>query len=418
MELIMILDIKIHKMREMRCHEKILSTIAACLGRRYEMMFSQFWKFNLLDLEISPQLIGNRIEIDNDDFVQLFEYYHGIKIEENDEIKPNNVVKNIKVEIEKGLPIYTNIKGKYVHWTYPNEKEIDIPFLIVGIDEPQNLIHCLDVHYLNKVSDIPLNDFLKGMSGFYIAKVFKDEEKYISWKEIMANNLNYLNKNYSFNKMKKLSEILYSTNNYKISTRKDPIGDYELIEKIQEIFRSRYLFSYTINYLLKYHEAVELSVFPEKFIKLSDKWLTIWNVLNKSIYIKDFEFKKSSISKRIYEMAEEEEKIYDELLNAVNSNSLKMYNKNSSKIIEKNDPIKIIKNIKKFHIVDISSYFNNEGFSSSFDTNVTADLTGTGEFFLTEGLPKEEFWNIQNIEFSASKIKKIFVDFYSINVYI
>ncbi|MBB5196283.1 hypothetical protein [Anaerocolumna cellulosilytica] len=355
------------------------------------------------DSKHKPQLIGERITLDTaGDDILLLEQYHGIKVRSYDPMLIDNstIMQTIYTEINKGYPICTSIKGENIPWSFSNEKQNYYPFLIVGYDDTEQNVYCLDVHYLNEVSKIPYEVFLLGYRGMQTFSISHDEYSTLDWRGIISKITCKLNNSDAFRKMKEVSNFLRNAHNYMICNRENlNTGDIDLVEKIQNLHRSRFLFSRTLDYFVNYHNAKPLKEYSEKFIKISDRWLCIWTIINKSIYKNNFEAKREIVAEKINELAELEENVCKQLTNIIDtSDDLTFIQvENNDDILEDLEVVQL--EGKDVCYIDISAYFNNKGFSLNLNSNSKADLTGIEEFILAEGLPNNQYWDINNIKF-------------------
>ncbi len=392
----MLLDIKLEKTREMMCEEAVLASVALWMKRRYEMIFSQMWKFKLAEEDMMVHgVVGSRILIEDGDPKQLLEQYHGIRVTEHDIYYPKEILNIAHKELKAGLPTKTVLKGEYVPWALKGDEYIIV--LVIGINYDNKEVICLDVHNLNQTAFLPLDNFLKGCGDYGCStySIVQDEQMNVDWISIIKHNMEYLLENNAFESMRELARLMRDSFDYAAENKegKDAFST-EISQNFQKIYRTRFLFSNALEYLINFQKVHALSGYPDTFIKLSNKWLSVWSLLNKALLKQKFDTEIEKTSQKIIEAVDFEENIYDALLQSIEgSNSVKLNVLNSKNMLNPD------KQVNEVVFVDISSYLNNDGFASCMHSESTADLTHTGQFFLTEGLPEEELWDVERVKF-------------------
>lgn len=388
----MLKDIQFIQNREMLCEEAIYATVAVYWKRHYEMMFSHMWNFSLKDEKGLNEGIGKIIEVDNSDILDVLERYHGIKVEKRVIRKTEKLTKVIKRLLDLNSPVAMDVRGEIFGDERTNG--FFFPVLVIGIDEEN--IYCIDVHLKKEKIVIPIGLFIENCSLEYEFFLKNDVKEYgIDWREIISFNTKRWIQNDSFRSMKRLSSLFYTE--FDLMREKQLVSsdnEIELCENIKMLYRTRFLYTQSLIFLNKYCGAHIPDSICSKFIDIYNVWLSIWGRLVKA-FIKMDVFPLDVMSKKISQLADDENLICQQLVDVCNG-----WEKYDTK---KYDEIKVesskkIEN-KKVLYLDLSSYFNNEGFSSSMDTDSTADLTGFQQFLITENWQERNIWEVGNLSF-------------------
>lgn len=401
----MFLDLKLEQKHEMFCEEAIMASVAVWFKRRYEMIFSQSWNFKIREEDPEyPGYFGSRILLTSGDQLQLLERYHGIRTIYHDVSDFAGILNIANEQITAGFPIVVWINYDYVP-LIPEKIRLSesFPFLIAGVDDVHQNVYCLDVHYVKKIFPLSFENFAKAFSGCVTFELAHDEMSNIDWRQIIKFNTEALRENDSFNLMKEFSrQVPYLDQPRGINGRSDIR---EVIEKLKLIYRSRIVFSDALAYLIENHQAQALLERQKRLKELANQWYLAWGCLSKANLQRNLNFKLDfassleNVAKKIFNLAVMEEELCVEMEHVLQGKSVAV--KETPLFTPAPIPLPL-KERYHFQYLDISGYFNNEGFADDFLANDTASLS-TGQFFLTGGLPDGDIWESGGIQFYFSR---------------
>lgn len=308
------LDLKLEHKLELLCDEAALASVFVWLQRRYEMMFSKFWKFKLeAENPRHPRMIGPRIRIENGDIIQLAAQYHGVQIMYHQLKKPEDILAVAARELAAGFPVAVMFHDDYLPEVKQSEWGKHNPAVITGMDDGG--VYCLEVHSLKKVVYIPTADFLKGYQGCATFALLGDDLRHIDYRDVIWHNTGYLLENNSFDGMRELSGLMAELD-YDVECNGQTNAPYvEISQQLKMLYRSRYLFSLTLAYLAGICQAEVLMKYSEQFSDLSAQWLSTWGSLTMAFRQKEFKVKRDfgsqmgRVSRKVHALAGVEEEL-------------------------------------------------------------------------------------------------------------
>ncbi len=403
------LDIKLEQAQEMFCEEALLATVSIWLKRRYHMIFSRFWSFKLLPVNPNNSAaIFDRIFIEYNDYASLLEQYHGIRLTFIQTERTEDIISIAYRELKKGFPIAVNFNDKYYPWTPENRQgeSFYYPCLVTGISDDNEGIYCIDIHDFKKPAIIPKDIFIKAYKDCVTFSIADDEKNDIDWRTVIKSNTSSLLENNSFESIREFSKLVANPDNYALEIN----GTGNLCEKIKYIYHSRYFFSHFFTYLINYHNAHVLSECRDRFIFLSNQWLSLWGLITATLYRQklngtmDFIPQSSFIRKigtasaKLCNIADIEQSLCGDLINIIEGRAVSSpVTAASPSIIAQTD------RLREYRFIDISGFLNNEGFYSDIDKHTAASLTCTGQVFLTHGFPSGTIWDSQGMRFKFTQ---------------
>lgn len=277
----MITDFTLIESDESVCEEVVLASIASYWGRRYEMIYSEMWNFKLVNTEKPFATIGEMLEIKTGDILELLEKYHGITTVTNVIDNPNEREKHVKEWIAQGHIVCSFLKKEKVCWATEGKDTDYFPFIIMGFEADK--VRCMDVHFIKQEVEFPINAFFQDTSKYMVFSYVPDYEYTTNWKAVLQHNVTQLEENQAFESLKEVSRMIRK--NPKLVSDEDYRNNWKNIGfcvKLKDLCRTRALFAEMIRYLNKYQNARIPDEIEQKFIEVSNQWMTLWSTCVKS----------------------------------------------------------------------------------------------------------------------------------------
>lgn len=386
-----IINITPIKDRRNNCAEDILASIAAWLGRDYQLMFSSSLNFNYKN---NLATIGEGIVIEQSQKYELLEEYHGINVNiVRGESK--KIINIIISELNRNKPVGVAIDSFFCPWD--NNYKIE-----------HNLHHCLIVGY-NKdfiVTDpfykkqnviLPIENFNNGCN-FYCAtysikkEINKKDEEY--YNDVLKKCLDIYLRNDPFAKMRELANDILTRLDFRTELGvENNIWESHIVQNLGKLATSRNEFDAFLNYVFDKSNFNNYKDLCEKFSNLGLNWGSVQGKVAKMFIKKDIEY-ATSISNSILEVSNREEeainRLYEFFTKSVSSNS---------------GIVKSRKNrlINKSSFIDLSNYYNEK----IFGTNQFPIDFEDGRFFLVNDFPIKLKMDSQVILFSQNDYNSV-----------
>lgn len=283
------LDMKFVKKESFYCMEKIIATISGFWGRHYEMIFLNSIKsYDVCNVEEFVQCLTEEPYFNNKEMMEYLERFHGIQLYN---FKCNTVfdaLKFIESEILNNRPVVIAIdilclpwlsEKDYMYYAARNMKGFN-SLIITGMEE--GMFHCFDVHYSNCEQMISYEDLKKGaiLTSVTGVRMVEDEKFIENNKEILNNRIQILfEKNkYGFNVFQQtrlLSENLSSFEVYKEDFEQYGYKQLSYVKGcINKLYRSRYLFSFVLEYMADVVEDDSLKKLSNYYKEVVSIWYT------------------------------------------------------------------------------------------------------------------------------------------------
>ncbi len=405
----MILDLELFHDSLNDCMFDSIASVAFWFNRRCELMFSESWKFSYTPIDTSPQNnIGIQLStiFDFKSELNCLGRYHGIKLNSN-KLFASEAINIIEKEIICQRPVLLVMDSYFCPWD-PQYKKLHTNHacLLVGIDNSKRVLYCSDAYYLKK--DIPLSydnyeeSFIR-IHTFSLINIVNDK---ISWEQVIECASSIFLRNNTHNAITNLgNDIENYLNISKEIFGYDEIWQAPIFEGINQVSRSRFRFGKSLHYLHEKYSTKHLLLLSKEMNFSGLRWRTIRSMLLKECAISNNVSIRpktlKDINVKLIEIANHEEYIANVLLNICNknicNNSLRYSNLLTNEFEFDNRNGEII------HL-DLSQHFNNKCFSKTISNTYHADLTGVGEYFLAEGLPTNEIWEIDEMRFKFPKL--------------
>ncbi len=400
----MILDIKPIHFDGCNCIEDIMISIADHYNREYQLTFYNCLLFRIQsDQNDLKKLLGERIYFPHlEELNEKFRQYCGIKCKLCKAESHKEIINAIMDQLQIQMPVGISINTYWCPW-HSGYKNISINHycLVVGIDS--DTIYCIDPALNNKVNTLSFDDFINGYEFYTLFEVtevneFRESDKYlklldISIFELMNNKiyddiLNFANGiEYNFNFTSEFEK-------FKISAWHVPI-----LRSIGSISGGIKLYCQFLNLVSQKTDKQLIQSYIPKMECIASKWNTIKGILVKSYYTDFNEKIKEELVSIIRNIADDEISVIISIKNSIKYSPLKV----DSNAIP-TQPFKLFSS--KVLYIDIEDKYNNNAFCSSLDNKHNADLTGTGECFLTNNLPDIDKWIVEYMQFRFPTIKE------------
>lgn len=400
------LDIEPVHINSCDCYEDLIITLAYWINRPYHFIFASSWGFSFEDKNLdfsSP--IGKKISSDEEEIInKIVEQFIGIRITFNQMDSFENTIDRIKAKLSMNLPVIISIDSYWIPWD-PEYQKNHYKYhtcLAVGINDTDQSLVCTDPFWsLKKNVQLPINDYKYGFGPCRTIDILEAVDiNEIDYIEVLRERLARLNlKINGLNCFESINIFAdYINNSDNLCSEFSGYGmvwNSPLVFKLNGIINGRRKFSKFLQYVSQKEDNNSLQVFSDDLELVASKWDTVKSLLVKGSFTGFNERVKSKLSNIIRDIAKHEEIVASGLNEFVESpmRTKTSYIKPVKKNLEKDST-------SKEHIyVNLSKYFNNKGFGSTISSDCCADLTGTGEYFLTEGLPKDEIWYVKDYSF-------------------
>lgn len=415
-----VFDMEVVKSEEMACYESTFATVVAWKKRRYEMMYAKAWDFNYLDEGIDffeeennlPGFLGNRIFIDQTSIPELLDKYAGIRIREHELDDPQLILSMVREELNKGMPAFTLFDQYYSPWASEEERTLlrqRGALLIIGIDETNSELYCLDVHGTKRREKLPIADFLKGCTFERKQLVtFEDlgcENLSFDWSEIFITALeNNLNKKISaFNQMRALANDIEQCLDFDLET-KDCLHQSNVImlNRFKFVCRARLQFNKTLKLLNERFAKEFIPTLIEKFSAAQINWSRVASPLARAFLMKNYSNQvRLKMAAEIRKAADFEEQIAEYMKKLCEG-------KHESGLIT--NPNNADLTVNQVVAVDLKEYLNNKGFGGSASEQDKGDFNGLGDYFLKDGLPPDNSITIDSTNYRFLTINEFGYD--------
>lgn len=386
------LDITYIKKEAFYCIEKIIATISVFLGRNYEMIFCNNIKsYNVFTVE---ELIGKLTEekdFDTRELVSNLELYHGIefyKYECKNFLEAFDFISN---ELKQNRPVIVQVDIFSLPWLsekdymYYKNNNINGSSVLIIIGIEREILHCFDAHYSNCENVIPFDNLKEGIFLDRIAGIRVKEKKYIIEKNKCTLNdkmISFCEKNEFglnvFEQIRLLGKELNTFEVYKGDIKRYGYRQLCYLKGcINKIYRSRYLFSFALEYMANVLTDEKLEKYVNYYKEVVSVWYSIYLFAVKINMTKAFNEKNiETISNNIHKASIKEEEIIKAIigLGIADIN----YKRNVDDLKEKKSEY------FDSMYVPLDRYFNNNSFICAF---IGSEKTE----FLGEYLSRDEY---------------------------
>lgn len=389
------------------CFEECMISVANYFGRNYIPMYSQAWGFSFREENDQSNNVGYSLNADRGRVYDLFAAYCGIQVSFVNKEDAHEVINIIGNELENNTPIGVLMDTYYYSWDPNKNQHGQHWFLITGIDAEKEIFYCTDPYFMQKDAVLSFEDFINGYLGVHFRfSLVNDEVKVYDWKGIIDSTINKIEgKSHSlFDNMLEFAD--YLEKNSSLNREKamcSRVIDMPFYINLQALSRSRKQFAKFLEHIASKYSIEELYNVSMKLNDASCKWDVIRGIMVKGIVTSNESIIKLKIPAKIREIAHYEHDIFNLMVNVSGSTSGK--NTNTSDNFKQNsNQCNNLYDLTNYTYLDLSKYFNNNGFGSLLDNKSRANLNGNGLFFVTEDIPEEEIWEVAAMKFKFPKL--------------
>lgn len=323
--------------------------------------------------------IGDKIHSDKCNIITNSLKYYGIAINTVKKVDSNTVLKVLTNKLQKGIPLIISIDAYNCPWE-PDYKSRHSSHwcTVIGTDQNNNFI-CMDSLPLISETLLPYSDFINGCSGYIDFILSNTNKETINIKQLLLEHT--MNDKYT-NQLKEFANDLSKCNKIEAEfDRYQYLWDIPLLNNITDIYGRR---NQIYNLLLSLNDkSIYANTAINQFKKIVDKWAIIRGLSYKIAMQKSKKANIKKLSEMITDAADLENSINNILIELANNS------KTSTDNLEFNTNQSIA-----YKYLDINKYFNNKAFGNN------ASFTQTGQYFLTDRLPADNIWNIDDMKFS------------------
>jgi len=398
------LDISIKYNDAYNCLDNLIVDATKWWGRNYELLFAGSWGFYYKQIGAKGrEALGDNINSSMNYPWDCFEKYHGVKINIIKNADYQDILRVIREELKENRPVIIYMDTFWCPWYKSNYQEIHSVHycLAIGIDDSNNLL-IADSQFANNGTTLPEYNFSKGYGEYMTFSLKEPESASMAWRKIIRNAVDRIMSPAEdisiFEQMRNLGNDIRDKLDYATEIR--GVEEYplraKLFQSLYNIGRGRKQFSIALNYLGNLVNSHELLLLSDRVRLAGERWMSLFGIMGKSYYLQgdDRDRILKRVVNKINEAALDEEDIAKNLIKLCENEALSGFDN-----LLKQDNQLYKKPLRDYYYVDISKVMNNQGFSSSLSLDCNAEISNGGRYFLTEGLPAEKEWNIENMKF-------------------
>ncbi|AEY67895.1 hypothetical protein [Clostridium sp. BNL1100] len=390
------------------CLEECMISVSNFYHRDYILMYSQAWGFWFDINNYKIKGTGNSIKDDRGNVYDLYQHYHGINITFDHNNNPQEVINIITSHIMVDNPIGIFMDTFYYSWDPNKNQHGKHWFLITGVDSEKEAFYCTDPYFLQKDAILGFNDFINGYLGVLFTFEITNAEIFdYDWKELMLTFSKRLNgENGGKNIFSSMEDFAASVEDgfciEKETALIRRVIDMPYYVNLQSVNRGRLQYARFLEHTAAKYDVPELLPISEKLKQVSYKWDVLRGILTKAILTKNEAIIKSKIPPHIREIASIEKENLNLLIKTASGTS--HANNNILKKFERVSNIPENINFNSYSYIDLSNYFNNKGFGELLDETGKSNLNGAGMFFVSDDIPSEDIWEVDNMKFKFPKV--------------
>lgn len=384
------------------CLQMLIKSYATWFERGYLMMFRDDWVF-----QFKPQTnalfdkLGERVSGKSPSEFFLLEKYHGIKIIPG-KLESLELLNHIKEELQSNQPVIIVADIFHCPWLsyYHVNHSIDHTYLIIGIDDNQEVLYCLDPVQNDLVNKLPFSDFFGTEIIHYgTFNLTNQGESIESWKEIITEVVDRIyKKDETLNIFDTMHEFANEMLNISSEELKDEKTAESLIIKLRGISQGRKNFSKTLEYMAIKTDMKILFEPAQKLNQAGMIWMSIRSMVIKMIYLENRVTILKQIANKIHEVAEYERQIAVNLEKLCQNNGIA--DSSLLDIIDYQEK----KPLTEIVFIDIGEYLNSNAVGSIISEQCQARLSATGGYLIKDGQLEREIWEVEGMKFRFPRL--------------
>lgn len=391
------------------CLDECMISVANYFGLDFILMYSQAWGFSFVEKFYQGKSIGYSLDADRGAIYELLNLYHGTQVTFFNKTESDQVINIIINELNKNKPVGVSMDTYFYSWD-PNKNQHGRHwFLITGVDTEKELFYCTDPFFQKKDTLLEFRNFLDGYLGVYFTfNRNKVKIKEFNLKEIISKTIDKISGKNEHHKSIFENMLMcadYIENNISLENEKKEnarIMDMPFYVSLQAISRGRKQYALFIEDIASKYNIQEFYEVAEKLKSASNKWDVIRGIMVKGIVLSNERIIKEKLPPKIRNIAKYEHDILDLMLRIVNE-AASSKNHSITNTVKRSQLNKNDNSLNKYTYINLEKYFNNIGFGSMHKKETTANLNGTGLFFVAEDIPAEEIWCIEDMSFKFPK---------------
>lgn len=377
----------------LNCFQDLIQSVALWWGRSYELMFVDAWGFvyQSLNGKSGPRL-GDRVGAGTGDYQKSLELYHGIHTEYYEKTVPE-VLQIVQKELSEGRPVMIPMDSFFCPWDVGFQRNHSMHgFLAVGLDDDH--LYCVDGVYYQQDAPLELEYFQQGCMGCITLSISGDEAKDVDWQKILKEAVARLQGQRgipnAFDAMRIFAGELPEALNFQVEMEGcEYFWLSPLIRQIWDICRGRKQFAKLLRFLGDRNGFTGLQALGDDLEQTGWRWDTIRSILIKASMLTDPTLVLARTTSKIRDIIVLEEQIAKKL----EEGNFETVSEKVSKV----STTRISGKTGEVTFLDLSDYFNNQGFGGA--ESQSANLIGNGSYFLTNGLPIERIWRVGEMWF-------------------
>lgn len=393
------LPIYVYDDQSTNCLDNTIRAVAVWSKRDWELMCMTLWKYNFHRInfqELNKGVKYTQFDYTNtEETLYLLEKYHAIKTNKHSYYFDKTKDEIIK-ELKRGMPVTIYIDSYYCPWFKPKYKRVHSTHfcLVIGIDDEEKGFWISDGQMATDGVYLPFDEYSKGFGSYITYKILSlDKKDNISCEEVLSIIIKELiNGSYNaFNDIRQFSRNLEKNMQYYDKWHKSDFHEEFLItsKRLKALFN-------TFSYLYKTHGINELLNLSERINACADRWMSIYGMYVKTFFSDRNNNVINRICNKITEAANEDEKIYYDIVKLLDGDKFTgIYDISSDSVF--------YDSITDYYFIDINNYVNNIGFNKNINDKCPGFSYG-GRYYIGEGLPENKLWEKDNMKFNFPNI--------------
>lgn len=315
------------KKEHYNCFDCVIASLAQAWNFEFRLMYANHWGFKYKPYnEMEDLSFGARLKPGwNGVPKTLLKKNHGLYLKWHKMNCCEDTLNLLSKELSENRPVAIYIDAFFCPWNLAYGKyHIDHVCLVINIDEQKKILKCIDPFSSDKIEYLYLDSHVKYIDKCCTILLKNNTKALIDWKMVFLKSISRqfsMNNNIgSFKMMHKFAEDLskYLNIEKELSGCED-IFAAPIIIRLKQIQASRQNFADLIGYISEVNHITQLEVFRNRFLKLSDEWTTVRNLLVRAFMVPNSKNTILKISDKVIDISIDEEKLAIDLSNVINN---------------------------------------------------------------------------------------------------